>query len=276
MQWEDALASKGLDVPSNCEPSHLLPGLSNSGWLIRGIAGVRKIDRLLMPVFFVLTLLGTTRDAVPQENQAAVIRGVDAAVLARVNRIAKYTVTEHYAVYRGKDETHPVAEMTVKTTYQRGTGKSYSVVSQSGSALVRRLGLDPLLENERTINLPGNVEHSWINSANYDMKLKPGTQMLEGRECLALAIDPKRKAPNLIVGSLWVDAKDYSIAQLDGVASKAPSIFAGTTHMMREYAYVDGFSMATHARAESNTFLYGRTVVTIDYSDYQIQVRPGS
>ena len=29
--------------------------------------------------------------------------------------------------------------------------------------------------------------------------------------------------------------------------------------------------MATHARAESSTFLYGKTVVTIDYMGYQIQ-----
>jgi len=34
--------------------------------------------------------------------------------------------------------------------------------------------------------------------------------------------------------------------------------------------------MATHARAESNTFLYGRTVVTIDYTDYKIELQPGS
>jgi hypothetical protein len=211
-----------------------------------------------------------------QLDQAAVIRQIDAAVLSRVNRIAGYTVTEHYAVYRGKDETHSVADMTVKTTYRRGIGKSYAVIAQSGSALVRRLGLDPLLENEKNINLPGNVEHSWIDSANYEMTLKPGTQMLNGHACLALSIRPKRQAPNLIIGTLWVDAKDYTIARLDGVASKAPSVFAGATHMMRDYAYVDGFSMATHARAESNAFLYGKTVVTIDYSDYKIEIRPGS
>ncbi len=204
------------------------------------------------------------------------IRGVDAAVLARVNRIAGYTVTEHYAVYHGQDETHSVAEMTVKTTYRKETGKSYAMLSsQGGSAIIRRLGLDPILKTRKT-SMPGNVEHSWITSANYDMTLKPGTQMMDGRECLVLAINRRRKAPNLIVGTLWVDAKDYTIVRLEGVASKAPSIFAGSTHMMRQYANVDGFSMATHARAESTTFLYGKTVVTIDYTGYDIEVRPGS
>ena len=75
-----------------------------------------------------------------------------------------------------------------------------------------------------------------------------------GATALSLASIPRRKAPNLIVGSIWVDAKDFTIVRLEGVASKAPSIFAGATHMMRQYANIDGFSMATHARAESSYF----------------------
>lgn len=234
---------------------------------------MRKIGAVCAAIAL-LAIVVTARAADPLPDEATAIRRVDAAVLTRVNRIAGYTVTEHYAVYRGKDEMHPVAEMMVKTTYRRQTGKSYQVISQSGSSLIRRLGLDPLLEREKEINLPSEVAHSWITSANYDLKLKPGTQFLNGRECLEFAIMPKRKAPNLIVGSLWVDAKDYTIAKLEGIASKAPSVFAGETHMMRQYAYVDGFSMATHARAESTTFLYGKTVVSIDYTDYKLDLKP--
>jgi hypothetical protein len=236
-----------------------------------GQPSIRRALVLLLCIF-----LGRTWPATAQQlDPATVIRRVDAAVFARVNSIAGYTVTEHYSVYRGNDETHPVSEMTVKTTYRKEAGKSYAVLSEGGSAVIRRLGLDPILEREREINLPGNVEHSWITSANYEMTLKtPTPQRLEGRDCLVLAINPRRKAPNLIVGSIWVDANDYTIVRLEGVGSKSPTLFAGVTHMMRQYANVNGFAMATHARAESSTFLYGRTVVTIDYSNYDIQVRP--
>ena len=212
--------------------------------------------------------------ASPQQlDQAAVIRGIDGAAQARVNTIAGYTVTEHYAVYRGSDEIHSVADMTVKTTYHRETGKNYVVTSEGGSTLIRRLGLYPLLEREKEINLPANVSHAWITSDNYNMTLKPGIQQVNGRQCMELAISPKHKAPNLIVGSVWVDEKDFTIVRLEGIASKSPTIFAGTTHMQRDYANIDGFSMATHARAESNTFVYGRTVVRIDYTGYQIERR---
>lgn len=166
--------------------------------------------------------------------------------------------------------------MVVKTTYRPESGKNYQVISTGGSAIVRHLGLDPLLEREKEINRPGEVAHSWITSANYEMTLKAGTQTLDGRECRVLMIHPRRKAPNLIDGSLWVDAKDGTIVRLEGVASKAPSVFAGMTHMVRNYAPIDGFAMATHARAESNTFLYGRTIVTIDYTGYEIERPPGN
>jgi hypothetical protein len=70
-----------------------------------------------------------------------------------------------------------------------------------------------------------------------------------------------------------VDVKDDSIVQVQGTASKIPSLFTGPTRMMRQYASIDGFAMATHARAESDSSLFGRTVVTIDYRDYHLQLR---
>jgi hypothetical protein len=208
--------------------------------------------------------------------ESAVIAGIDAAVQARVANVTGFTDVERYDVYRGQDETHPAAEITVKVIYRRGVGKSYTVLSQKGSAVIRKFGLEPLLESEKEINQPGKVEGSWFTSANYGMKLKSGAvEQLGGRACYALSIQPKHKAPNAIEGTLWVDAKDFSVVRVEGVASQKPSIWAGTTHMMRDYVNIDGYPMATHARAESDSRWFGRTVVTINYSDYHLELRPG-
>ena len=224
---------------------------------------------------FSLAWLGAAAVAAQQPDSSTVIRGVDAAVKARLDGISAYTVTEHYAVYRNNDEAHPVAEMTVKTDYRGDSGKNYTILSQSGSEIVRKLVLGAILDNEKRINLPGIREGSWLTSANYEMKLHPGgTQRLDGRDCLVLGLSPKRKAPNLIEGTIWVDARDYSIVQIQGIASKSPSIFTGPAQVMRQYANVSGFAMATHARAVSNSHMFGETIVTIDYRDYQIRLRP--
>jgi outer membrane lipoprotein-sorting protein len=210
-----------------------------------------------------------------QPDSASIIRLVDAAVKARVDHVAAYTVTEHYTVYRSHDETHPVAEMAVKTEYRKETGKSYTILSQSGSEFIRNHVLKTVLDREKTLNLPGIREASWLTSANYEMKLKPGgIQRLDGRDCLALAITPRRKAANMIEGTLWVDARNGEIVRLEGSATQSPSIFTGPAQVMRQYVSVNGFGMATQARAVSDSFLLGQTVVTIDYRDYQIQLSP--
>jgi len=181
---------------------------------------------------------------------------------------------EHFAVYRGSDEAHPAAEMTVRDTYKRGVGKEFTVISQSGSAILLHFGLKPLLDSDQTINQPGNVESSWFNSANYVITSKAGgVQRLDGRDCFLLDIKPKAVAPNLIIGTIWVDAHDGTLVKVEGVASKNPSALSGTTHMMRQYSNINGYSMAMHARAESDSALFGRTVVTIDYSDYKLMTK---
>jgi hypothetical protein len=138
---------------------------------------------------------------------------------------------------------------------------------------VLKFGLKPLLDDETAINAPGKATQSWFTSANYGMTLQDGVQQVNGRACYTLAVKPKRKAPNMLDGTIWVDAKDGTLVKVEGTASKSPSPFAGTTHMMREYQNIEGYAMATHARAESKSFLFGRTVVVIEYGEYRLDAK---
>ena len=231
--------------------------LQRTSWLVSGI---------------VLTVCAAVLPA-QAPDAAAIIHALDAENQSRYEHVLSFTDVEHYVVFRGDDQVHPAAEMTVRMTYRKGAGKSYEILSQSGSGLVIKYGLRPLLDNEKAINDPARVAQSWFTSANYDMKLKPGVrQTIDGRPCLALAITPLHKAPNMIEGTLWVDVRDHTQVEVEGIASQKASMFAGTTHMMRRYANMQGYAMATHARAESSSALFGRTVITIDYTDYHFQI----
>jgi hypothetical protein len=227
---------------------------------------------------FATTILVAMLSAAAQPSQqpdaAVIIRDLDAANQARFDNILSFTDVEHYAVFRGGDQNHPAAEMTVKMTYKKGSGKDYVILSRSGSSLIQKVALQPLLDNEKAINDPARVSQSWFTSANYEMRLKPSiTQTIDGRICLAVAITPRHKAPHMIDGTIWIDAETHILVQVEGIASRNPSVFAGTTKMMRHYANMQGYAMATHARAESSSPLFGRTVVVIDYSDYHFQIR---
>ena len=204
---------------------------------------------------------------------STVIHGVDNSVKERLDRLASYTVVEHYAVFRGKDTSKPTAEMVVKTTYRKETGKSYQILSQSGSSLWRSQVLKTLLENEQRMSQAGNVETALINSDNYEMKLdKNAVQTLNGRQCLLLDITPRRKSQYLFQGLLWVDAHDYAIVQLKGTAAKSAVFVANAAEVTRQYAEMNDVPMATHAEALSASALLGQTVVKVDYSNYEMQL----
>jgi outer membrane lipoprotein-sorting protein len=224
---------------------------------------------------FFFTIFGPVLAQAQQFDAASVIHQIDEAVKARIDNLAGYSVTEHYAVYRGKDEIHPIAEMTVMTTYRKESGKSYTIVSQSGSEIIQKLVLSTILSNEQHLNEPGVREGAWITSENYEMKLKPGgIQMLDGRSCLVLSLIPRRKASFLIEGTLWVDPKDGSIVQVQGTTSKSASFLTGPTQVMRHYASFGGYPEATQVRAVSNSFMFGETILEIDYTNYHIQLLP--
>jgi hypothetical protein len=242
---------------------------------IMWVIGVLRRVRLLEPLLCLLIGCPTfALSQTPPPDEASVILHIDAVIKARFEAVLSFTVTEHYAVYRNSDETHPAAEMNVKTAYDKDTGKSYTILSESGSDILKHFVLDALLENEKHINEPGNREASWFTSANYELKLLPDAiQRVDGRDCYALSMNPKQKASNLIRGTMWVDAMDFSTVRIEGISTKSPSMLTGPSHVMRQYALFKGFAQATHARAESNSALFGKTIVTIDYSNYEIKIR---
>lgn len=202
----------------------------------------------------------------------AVVRGIDAAVAAREENVISYTVTEHYSVFRNEDKDHPAAQVIVKTSYQKDHGKSYTIVSQSGSSIILKQLIPRILDSEHEINQPANRAHSLITSANYNMQVQ-AEDKVTGRNCLVIQIAPRRSSPYLFAGKLWVDVADQSIVQLEGIASKSPSMFAGATQVSRTYDRINGYGMATHATAISSSWLLGRTTVQIDYTGYEITLR---
>jgi outer membrane lipoprotein-sorting protein len=226
----------------------------------------RSIPIPAILLFFVLSR------ASAEDPASHVIQMIDAAVQAREEAVLAYTVTEHYALFRNHDEQNPAADMTVKTSYTKDAGKSYAILSENGSALFRKV-LETVLDNEKRLNQPANRVTALIDSANYNMTVK-GTQTINGHDCIALDIKPRHSSPYLLRGTVWVDKNQGSIVQLEGTPVKSPSIFAGPSQLSRQYAMIDGVAMATYARAVSNSWMVGQTIITISYKDYQIQLRP--
>jgi hypothetical protein len=237
---------------------------------VRRPLAIRAIPISLLTVFlFSATALTQT----PDSKQT--IDKVDASVAARDLNLLGYTVTELYRVYRGEDKTHPTAEMTVKTTYRKASGKSYVILTQSGSELVLKEVLGRILDSERLMTQPANRAQAVLTTANYSMAVK-GDAVVDGRACRVVAIVPKKSSPYLFKGSIWVDAQDGAIVKLEGVAAKSASVLAGATQVSRQYSNINGLPMATHAVAVAGSWLLGQTTIDIGYSGYEMTLRNGA
>jgi hypothetical protein len=204
-----------------------------------------------------------------------IIQRIDAAVYQRFNAVTGYTVREQYSLFRN-GESNPSAQETIQTVYNRSTGKQYTAVAQSGSSLMRSAVIDHILASEKEINLPANREAALITSHNYNLHPEPGVVEKNGRQCIVVDLHPRHKSPHLFTGKAFVDTSDFTVVHIEGVPSQSPSFFAGETKVSRDYIKIDGFSMATHAEARSHSFLFGDTLLTIDYSDYKIDQTPAT
>ncbi len=165
----------------------------------------------------------------------------------------------------------PLRRWWLEPRTRREVGKNFSIVSETGPLLLRKM-LETILDSERKMTQPANRATAVITPGNYEMTVNE-LETVEGRNCMTVAIKPRRVSPYLFNGTIWVDARDQSIVQLQGVAAKSPSMLTGPSEVFRQYTLIDGFSMATHAKAVSNSSLLGQTIIKIDYTGYQMQLR---
>jgi len=226
----------------------------------------------MLMAFLTAGSCGAFAAAVQAGDSQAIIPLVDASVAHRDGNLLSYTVNEHYRVYRGADHEHPAAEMVVKTLYRKDTGKTFTIVSQSGSHLLLTELLGHVLDSETLMTQPANRSRVVLTSVNYTMRPN-GAENVNGVDCVRISINPKTSSPYLFKGTIWVNAKDGDIVKLEGVTSKSASVLTGATRVSRVYGAIDGLPMATHATADASSWLLGSTTIDIDYTGYQMTMQ---
>jgi hypothetical protein len=125
-----------------------------------------RAARIFAVTIFVAVLPAAAQHS-SQPDAAAIIRDLDAANQARFDNILSFTDVEHYSVFRGSDQAHPAAEMTMKMTYRKGVGKDYAILSKSGSSLIQPKSRNPgsLRQTTRCILGPASRSQSTVACA---------------------------------------------------------------------------------------------------------------
>lgn len=245
--------------------THLVPGHQPRS-VGRTSSGRRLVGLRL--VLFGCVLVGSL--AAQPGSESAVVRARDAAEL-RETRVAGYSVTEQYAIRSSRFNVS--AQMTVATIYRRDHGKTRTVISRSGSPTLQSRVFDRLLREEGDMSRGEVRRQTLVNSENYLMRLS-GEEVRSSRKCYVVDLTPRRASTHLLKGRAWIDTEDGSLVRLDGRPGASPSFITGRPNIVREFAKVGEFWLAKSTHAISDSFLFGRTELHIDYVDYHTQVDP--
>lgn len=224
--------------------------------------GKSKIVVLILPV---LAVWGD--GTIDQER---VIDGMIRAQASRFEQFEGYNRLQHYSVTTSRFGLS--AELVARMHRDRVKGKSYEVISRSGSPVIQSHVFDPLLEAEvETSKQSGSIE--LLTRENYTFRLLK-QDMLAGQLCYVLETDPKRKDKRLLKGRVWVDAEDFGVVHVEGRPSDSLSFWVGRPLIVQEFMKASGYWWASKRKSFIDNIFLGKSELVIDYTDYQFEPRP--
>jgi len=161
------------------------------------------------------------------------------------------------------------AEIMVEAKYAAPTTKEFTIVSQSGSAVLINKVFKKLLEGEQEALEPEHQERTALNMRNYEFCLLE-YQQAGDLGVYVLGLKPRVKNKFLYRGKIWVDGKDFAVMRIEAEPAKNPSFWVRKSQIQHAYAKVGDFWLPSENHTISSVRLGGRAVLTIQYMDYTV------
>jgi outer membrane lipoprotein-sorting protein len=185
----------------------------------------------------------------------------------RNEQLRGYSATRIYDIRNLEGKL--AAQAVVRVDYEAPDKKTFNKTSEKGSAIVRHLVFDRLIQSESETTSGREHHDSPITTANYTFTLS-GEEDIGPYHCFVLEATPKRKERYLFEGKIWIDVEDFAIAKIAGHPAKKPSFWINRADFVRQYQRIDGFWLPSRDQTTVDVKMYGRRVFTIDHQQYVI------
>ena len=186
---------------------------------------------------------------------------------ARDEQLRHYQSTRHYQVQYKGFSTSIVAAMDVDFQFDAATGKSYRIVSRSGSKFLCDKVLKRAVDSE--IEASRDKSSTALSSANYTFQLL-GIENLSGRPAFILDVAPIAPSKFLYKGKVWVDAADFAVVKIEASPARNPSVWISRTLIDFKNEKTGDFWLPAQNRSETKVRIGGTAVLTIDYGAYRV------
>lgn len=186
---------------------------------------------------------------------------------ARTDELKQYKALRHYEVeYRGFS-ARIAAKMDVEVNYDASAGKSFRIVSQSGSRTLCDKVLKRAIDSEKEAFQ--NKASTAMTEANYRFHLA-GSEMVAGHPAYILDVEPLRQNKFLVRGRIWVDAAEFAVVKMETEPAASPSFWIARTLIHFTSVKTDGFWLPERVRSETKVRIGGTAVLNINYGTYTV------
>jgi hypothetical protein len=185
----------------------------------------------------------------------------------RSSKLTEYSCLRRYTLNNRR--FHKTAEITARMTYNSPGRKTFEILTERGPSVIRERVLRRMIDAEKEASSDELRLESQISPRNYDFQLL-GADLRHGRNSYVLAVTPKTRSKFLVRGKIWVDAEDFAVVRVEGAPAQNPSAWIRNTAIVQQSKNFAPFWFPLSNHSETDSFLFGRTEVTIEYSDYRI------
>jgi hypothetical protein len=186
----------------------------------------------------------------------------------RARALESYRATRVYHLeYHGL--TDKSADLVAAITYDRPDQLKFSIVSESGSALLNKRVLKRLMEAEIESMRVENRRRTAIRPENYEFRLVAYERTLDHDFCV-LEVTPRIKNKFQFRGRIWVEEKDFAVTRIEGEPAKNPSLWTKRNVIHVTYEKQGDFWLPVRNETVTQVRILGWSLLTIIYRDYQI------
>lgn len=204
----------------------------------------------------------------PPLSALAVVQKMVAMNAARAAALHAYTGSRHYrVVYNGL--LHASAEMQVEADYQQPGPVRLTVISESGSGLLRRRVLDPLLQVGRGESTQGRREDIAIVPEKYAFKMLELPRGPAQPDYLIEA-KPRDNTQSWFRGTLWINSADFAVERMEGQLTRSPSWWVTRTKVQYRTQKIGEFWLPASHHAASGVRFWGQAELEITYQNYAL------
>jgi len=215
-----------------------------------------------------LTWPANAATGVPEDLTAAqIVEQIQQHNQARTDELKQYKALRHYQVEYTGFSRKIGARMDVEVNYDAATGKSFRIVSESGSGLLREKVLKRAVDSEKEASK--DKGSTALTEANYRFHLS-GSETFAERPAYILDVEPLQASKFLVRGKIWVDAADFAVVKMETEPAKSPSFWISRTSIQSTNAKIGDFWLPASLHSETRVRIGGTAVLTIDYGRYEV------